>query len=118
MENQLQIRLDANGVAAPAQQAAWQCSEIAAFFLHAAGSAGLSKQPETASGVHETLEQALLFIEMVKYQPTQTTWGEFQAHVAEIERRAGRLPFPPLLAEGNGGLPAPRGLGDVFTALR
>ena len=50
MENQLQIRLDANGVAAPAQQAAWQCSEIAAFFLHAAGSADLSKQPETASG--------------------------------------------------------------------
>jgi hypothetical protein len=48
MENQLQIRLAANGVAAPAQQAAWQCSEIVAFFLHAAGSADLSKQPETA----------------------------------------------------------------------
>jgi hypothetical protein len=113
MANKLQIRLDANGVAAPAQQVAWQCSEIVAFFLHAAGSADLSKQPETAAdtmtykftgpemtaaeryglyenwllgkgfhelarGVHETLEQALLFVEMLKYQPTQTTWGDFR----------------------------------------
>lgn len=35
--HQLQVRLDANGVAAPAQRAAWQCSEIVTFFLAAAG---------------------------------------------------------------------------------
>jgi hypothetical protein len=153
MANQLQIRLDANGVAAPAQQAAWQCSEIVAFFLHAVGSADLCKQPETASnamtykftgpemtaaqrhglyenwllskgfhelarGVHETLEQALLFVEMLKYKPTQTTWGEFQTHVAEIERRAGRLPFPTLLAEVNAGLSSPMAFDDDFRSFQ
>ena len=153
MPNHLQIRLDANGVAAPAQRAAWQCSEIVAFFLHAAGSADLTKQPETASntmtykfsgpemtageryglyeswllskgfhelarGVHETLEQALLFVEVLKYQPTQTTWGEFQAHVAEIERRAGRLPFPTLLAEVNAGLTSPMAFDDDFRSFQ
>src|SRR5882757_7573401 len=153
MANQLQIKLDANGVAAPAQQAAWQCSEIVAFFLHAAGSADLSKQPETAAnamtykftgpemtaaeryglyenwllskgfhelarGVHETLEQALLFVEMLKYQPTQTTWGEFQAHVAEIQRRAGRLPFPTRSAEVNAGLTSPMAFDDDFRSFQ
>jgi hypothetical protein len=33
---------------------------------------------ELARGVHETLEEALLFVEMVKYQPGQTTWGSFR----------------------------------------
>ncbi|MCA6111558.1 hypothetical protein [Bradyrhizobium cenepequi] len=57
---------------------------------------------ELARGVHETLEQALIFSEMLKYQPAQTTWGDFQKHVQQLEHRAGRLPFPALLAEVNG----------------
>jgi hypothetical protein len=153
MAQQIQIRLDGNGVSAPAQQAAWQCSEIVAFFLHAASSADLSKQPETASntmtykfsgpemtaaeryglyenwllgkgfhelarGVHETLEQALLYVEMLKYQPTETTWGEFQAHIEQIRTRAGRLPFPTLLAEVNAGLTAPMAFDDDFKSFQ
>ena len=46
---QIQVRLDANGVAAPAQRAACQCSEIIGFFLHSVSSADLSKQPEIAA---------------------------------------------------------------------
>jgi hypothetical protein len=42
----LQINLNANGVAAPAQRAAWQCSEIVTFCLQSAAASDLSKQPE------------------------------------------------------------------------
>jgi hypothetical protein len=43
---QLQINLNGNGVAAPAQRAAWQCSEIVTFCLQSAAASDLSKQPE------------------------------------------------------------------------
>jgi hypothetical protein len=43
---QLQINLNANGVAAPAQRAAWQCSEIVTFCLQSAAASDLSRQPE------------------------------------------------------------------------
>lgn len=73
---------------------------------------------ELARGVHETLEEGLLFIEILKYRPTQTTWAEFQAHIAQIRSRAGRLPFPALLAEVNAGLTSPMAFDDDFKSLQ
>jgi hypothetical protein len=151
--HQLRITLNASGVAAPAQIAARQCSEIVAFCLQSAANADLSHQPkivsdtmgytfpgpemtaverlglyenwllskgfhELARGVHETLERAMLYIEVLKYRPGQTTWGEFQAHVAALQKRAGRLPFPTLLAEVNAGLKAPMAFEDEFRSLQ
>ncbi|MBR1130769.1 hypothetical protein [Bradyrhizobium iriomotense] len=150
---QLNIRLDANGVAAPAQRAAWQCSELITFFLNVAASADLSKQPEPpaaginykfsspemtsaerhdlyenwllgkgfhelARGVHETLEEAVLYLEMFKYRPGQTTVADFQAHVAQVRARAGRLPFPALLAEVKDGMTSPMVFDDDFTSFQ
>jgi len=149
----LEINLNANGVAAPAQRAAWQCSEIVTFCLQSAAASDLSKQPEIvtnvmaykftgpdmtaaerfglyenwllakgfhelARGVHESLEEAILYIEVLKHQQTQTTWGEFQAHVAAIKKRAGRLTFPALLAEVNAGLTAPLAFADEFASFQ
>lgn len=150
---QLQINLNANGVAAPAQRAAWQCSEIVTFCLQSAAASDLSKQPqivtnamayrfvgpemtaaerfglyenwllakgfhELARGVHESLEEAIFYIELLKGQQTQTTWGEFQAKIAAIRKRAGRLPFPALLAEVNAGLTAPLAFADEFASFQ
>jgi hypothetical protein len=42
----LQITLNASGVAAAAQRAAWQCCEIVTFCLQSAAASDLSKQPE------------------------------------------------------------------------
>jgi hypothetical protein len=150
---QLQINLNASGVAAPAQRAAWQCSEIVTFCLQSAAAGDLSKQPEIvtnamaykftgpdmtaaqrfglyenwllakgfhelARGVHESLEEAIFYIELLKAQQTRTTWGEFQAKVAAIRKRAGRLPFPTLLAEVNAGLNAPLAFADEFASFQ
>jgi hypothetical protein len=150
---QLHINLDANGVAAPAQRAAWQCSEIVAFCLQTAAATDLSKQPEIvtntmayrftgpemtaaerfmlyenwllakgfhelARGVHESLEEAIFYIELLKTPQTQTTWSGFQAKVAAIRKRAGRLPFPALLAEVNAGLTAPLAFVDEFASFQ
>lgn len=73
---------------------------------------------ELARGVHETLEQALIFIEMLKDQPRQTTWAEFQDHVEQLQHRAGRLPFPALLAEINTGLKSPMTFDDDFKSFQ
>lgn len=151
--HQLQIDLNANGVAAPAQRAAWQCSEIVTFCLQSAAASDLSKQPEivtkamaykftgpdmTASerfalyenwllakgfhelarGVRESLEEAVFYVELVKNQQTHTTWGQFQVKVAAIRKRAGRLPFPTLLAEVNAGLTAPLAFADEFASFQ
>ena len=150
---QLEIKLDANGVAAPAQRAAWQCSEIVTFCLQSAAAADLSKQPEIvtnatayrfaspdmpagerlglyknwllakgfhelARGVHETLEEAILYIELLKTPTGPTTVGAFQAHVAAIRKRAGKLAFPTLLAEVNAGLTAPLAFADEFKSIQ
>lgn len=68
--------------------------------------------------MHHTLEEALLFVELLKYQPTQTTWEGFQAHVEQIRTRAGRLPFPALLAEVNAGLTSPMAFDDDFRSFQ
>jgi hypothetical protein len=150
---QLRINLNANGVAAPAQRAAWQCSEIVTFCLRSAAASDLSKQPEIvtnamaykftgpemtaverfglyenwmlakgfhelARGVHESLEEAVFYIELLKHQPTHTTFGEFEAKVAAIRKRAGRLLFPALLAEVNAGLTAPLAFADEFASFQ
>ncbi|WP_050387560.1 hypothetical protein [Bradyrhizobium pachyrhizi] len=150
---QLQISLNANGVAAPAQRAAWQCCEIVTFCLQSAVGSDLSKQPEIvtnalayrftgpdmsaaerfglyenwmlskgfqelARGVRESLEEAIFYLELLKVQQTQTTWGEFQAKVAAIRRRAGRLLFPALMAEVNAGLTATLTFADEFTSFQ
>jgi len=149
----LEIRLDANGVAAPAQRAAWQCNEIVAFCLQAARESDFAGQPkiakegmayhltgpdmpaadrlqfyeswllskgfhELARGVRETLEEAVFYIEMLKYQPGKTTWGDYQAHVAAIKARAGRLTFPALLEEVNAGLTSPMTFNDEFASFQ
>ncbi|MET4201307.1 hypothetical protein [Bradyrhizobium sp. LA6.12] len=150
---QLQLNLNANGVAAPAQRAAWQCSEIVTFCLQSAAVSDLSKEPEIvtnamkyrftgpemtaterfdlyenwllakgfqelARGVRETLEEAVFYIELLKSPQVQTTWGELQAKVAAIRKRAGRLLFPALLNEVNAGLTAPLAFGEEFASFQ
>lgn len=149
----LEIRLDANGVAAPAQRAAWQCNEIVAFCLQAARESDFAGQPkietegmayhltgpemetaerlqlyeswllskgfhEQARGVRETLEEAVFYLEMLKYRPAETTWGEFQAHLAGIRKRAGDLNFPALLEEVNAGLTSSMTFNDEFASFQ
>lgn len=151
--HRLELKLDANGVVAPAQRAAWQCSEIITFSLQSAAAADLSKQPEIVSntmrysftgppisaeerfkiyenwllakgfqdlarGIRETLEEAVFYLEMMKYQPGKTTVGEFNEHIAAIRRRAGRLQFPELMAEVNAGLKSPMAFEGEFLLLQ
>ncbi|WP_164607987.1 hypothetical protein [Rhodopseudomonas sp. BR0M22] len=149
----LEIRLNANGVAAPAQRAAWQCNEIVAFCLEAIKESDLTERPqitspsmayrfdgpdlpagerlvvyenwllskgfhELARGVRETLEEARVFIELVRFQATEMTWGEFQDYLAALRERVGRLPFPALLGEVNVRLTSPMDFADEFMSFQ
>lgn len=148
----LNITLNPNGVAGPAQRIASMAAQVVATTLRAldnddlsapqmqGGSIGLGfSRPEMrdeerreayqnwilskgfqdlARGIRETLEEADIFLEMLKLKDGKTTIVEVDAKLASIKSRVSKLLFPQLLGEVNSGLSSPMIFEAGFLSLQ
>lgn len=73
---------------------------------------------DLARGVRETLEEAVLYLAMIKREPGMTTLAEVEADMAAIRADAGKPPFPKLLKEVNAGLTEPMAFDAEFLSLQ
>lgn len=152
-EVKLQIRLNADGVVAPALRAMRDSTEVVAISLHAVEGCDPGNLPgmpgaffglhfdgplddpearkatyrnwllskgfqEISRGVRESLEEALVYIEVLKLGSFRTTWGEFERQWSEVRRRANRLNLPDLLASLADGLHTPLTFAGEFQSLQ
>ncbi|WP_336810845.1 hypothetical protein [Bosea sp. MMO-172] len=149
----LHIQLNADGVVAPARQAAATVAEVVAGCLRAfeagelarpAPLAGFSAvidlgMPDLAPearhslysnwlvakgfqdllrGVRASLEEALLFIALMGYEPKLTTVGAIEEFVAQTRKTASGLKFPALLERIHRGLKLPLIYGAEVQSLQ
>lgn len=148
----LEVTLDPNGVAAPAQRAVIIASQVVGICLRGLANDDLSPPEmqggfigykfdglemgdderratyqnwllskgfqDLARGVRETLEEAVLYLTMMKRNPGMTTLAEVEADMAAIRANAAKPPFPKLLEEVNAGLTEPMAFDAEFLSLQ
>jgi len=73
---------------------------------------------DLARGVRATLEEAVLYLAMMKRAPGMTTLPEVEAVMAAIRAHAGEPSFPKLLEEVNAGLTEPMAFDAEFLSLQ
>ena len=138
MTEQLELKLDPNGVAAPAYRAVAFTSRLVAACLAAFENDELAEPilqagpvayqfsdlgmdlaerrkayadwiiakgfQDLARGIRQTLEEALLYIQIARMESGLTTIAKVEADIAQARNRAGKLNFGQLLAAVNEGL--------------
>lgn len=73
---------------------------------------------ELARGVRETLEEAVLYLEIANMGTIKTTMAEFESRVADIRKRVGKLNFKDLMVLVNAGLSEKMTFSDEFMSLQ
>jgi hypothetical protein len=68
-------------------------------------------------GINETLQEAVLYIEVLKWAPRSTTLAAIESEIGDIKLRANGLHFPALLAMVNRGLTLPLSFDSEFLSL-
>jgi hypothetical protein len=72
---------------------------------------------DLARGIRETLEEAIMYLEVVTWQP-QRTFPKFHEDIANIRKRAAGLTFPKLLAKVNSRLIEPVIFEPAFLSIQ
>lgn len=73
---------------------------------------------DLARGIRETLEEAALYLAMIRYKPGLTTQERIEAEMAEVRAKAAKLQFPQLLEQVNADLPDPLAFNTEFLSLQ
>jgi len=73
---------------------------------------------DLARGIRETLEKAIMYLEVVTWQPQRTTFPRFHEDIAKIRKRAAGLTFPKLLAKVNSRLTEPVMFEPAFLSIQ
>ncbi|WP_442579606.1 hypothetical protein ACSBOB_29650 [Mesorhizobium sp. ASY16-5R] len=69
-------------------------------------------------GIRETLEEAMLYLDVFRWGGGKTTMAAYEAMVASHRANAQKLNFPVLLAEVNKGLTQPMTFAEEFSSLQ
>lgn len=73
---------------------------------------------DLARGIRETLEEAAVYLAMIKHQPGLTTQEKIEAEIAEVRAKAAKLQFPQLLEQVSADLADPLAFNTEFLSLQ